>query len=329
MNGLCRLALVLLVAAGGAAPAAAQTVMLAPSEALACMTPPAAERGTPEYPPLALERKDEGTIRVELVFEQADAAPVLRVLSENYDSTMLAAVDRHVRRLRVPCQPAGAEPARIVMEFVFRPDDGRRVVALPPLDASEAERRRQAACLTRIEPGSKPEYPRKAMQDGEQGNFLVRLRFDDPTAPPAATFVAGRESGTLRRSLAAFLPGYRLPCLRGAPVALDVVFKFRLEGGDRVVINDMSLTRLVSAAKTMPLPARFDFNRMGCPFDVRVDYYQPYKDNITHSVGEARPERREFLAWLAGVQLRLADDQQLRVLGDRFTVSVPCATMDL
>lgn len=329
MSGLRRLALALLVAAGGAAPAAAQTVMLAPSEALACMTPPAAERGTPEYPPLALERKDGGTIRVELVFAQADAAPVVRVLSDNFDTTMLAAVERHVERLRVPCQLAGAEPARIVMEFVFRPDDGRRVAALPPLDASEAERRRQAACLTRIVPGERPEYPRKALRDGEQGNFLVRLRFDDPAAAPAVTFVAGRESGALRQSLSAFVPGYRLPCLQGAPVALDLTFKFKLEGGDRVVIDDMSLTRLVSAAKTMPLPARFDFNRVGCPFDVRIRYFQPYKDNIAHSVGQAHPERREFLAWLAGVHLRLTDDQKLRVLGDRFTVSVPCATMDL
>lgn len=328
MSGLCRLGLWLLLAAGCAAPAAAQLVMLAPSEALACMTPPAAERGLPEYPLEQFERKEQGTVRVELVFDRPDAAPATRVLDDTFTG-LIDAVLQHVRKLRVPCQPAGAEPARVVMEFVFRATDGRRVAELPAVDQADAERRRQMACLTRIVPGAKPEYPIRARRDGLQGRFLVELLFADPTAAPAAKFLAGAPTGVLRDSIEAFLPGYRLPCLRGAPLKMHLVYAFQIDGGERTLIRNLQLTQLLGAAEAMPLPASFDFNTMGCPFDVRIDYFQPFLKNWARSLAEARPERSAFLAWLGELRLRLNEHQQREVVGQDFVVSVPCAKLNL
>lgn len=312
-----------------AAPAMAQVVSLPPSRAIACMTPALAERGTPAYPPDLLERKDDGEVHVELVFSRPDEAPAVRDLTEAYQSPdFLRSVLDHVRQLRVPCMPAGAEPVRIVQKYRFQPGDARPVLALPALDRDDAERERQVECLMRITPEKLPDYPRRSLQEGEQGNFLVRLRFSDAAAAPVHEIVAGPRLPRLRHALAEFMPGYRLPCLRGEPKEADILFKFRIDGGERIVIPDVTLRSLVQGAEFTP-PARFDFATMDCPFDVRVTHYQPFKPHVVGQLGAALESRRDFLHWLSQVRLRMSSEQQLALLGDTFTVSVPCGRLVL
>jgi hypothetical protein len=321
--------LALLCAAAAAAPAWAQQVSPSPSAALACMTPAAAERGVPVYPPEQLERQDGATVRVELLFDGPQAAPRLRRLDELFiDEPFVRAVRDHVQRLRVPCMPAGAEPVRVQQTYVFRPDDGRDVVALPPRDVESARRAAQRECLTRIAPPAFPEYPPAALRSDLQGSYLVRLRFASPTDPPEAGIVAGPEHRVLRRALLDFLPGYRLPCQQGEPVELDMNFVFRIEGGPRTLLKDMTLRQFVGLARDVP-PARFDFHTMGCPFDLRVQHFQPFKPHVVGQLGEARPERLDFVEWLSQVALKLDEPTALAVLGNDFTVSVPCGTLDL
>ena len=161
-----------------------------------------------------------------------------------------------------------------------------------------------------------------------RSNYIVRLRFASPTDPPEAQIVAGPPHGVLRRALEDFVTSYRLPCQTGEPMSLDVLFHFRIEGGERAFVNDMTLRQFVGLARSVP-PARFDFNAMGCPFDLRVTHFQPYKPHGIGQLGEARAERLDFIAWLSQVQLRLDDKTALAVLGSEFTVSVPCGTLDL
>jgi hypothetical protein len=77
----------------------------------------------------------------------------------------------------------------------------------------------------------------------------------------------------------------------------------------------------------LPQPVYFDTSKMGCPFDVRVSHMQPYLPNWVGEVDSANPERRAFLEWLASLQLRVTPPH--RILGDIFTVSVPCVIVDL
>lgn len=311
--------------------AQAQQPMLAPSEVLTCMTPAAAERGIPEYPPELVRRKIGGTVKAELVFSDPDAAPRVRLVhDENALSRELEdAVLQHVKKLRVPCQPRDAEPARVVMEYRFDPTDGRQVWSMPPLDANDAERNLQVACLKRIVPGARPEYPRSALQSGESGRFLVRMRFESPDAPPIAKLVAGPDSRVLRRAALDFAPGFRLPCLKAGPIDVDIVLKFRLEGEATTVVKDMPLRTLLGGARSVPKPVSFDTRSMGCPFDVRLSLLQPHSANRVYEVGERNPERREFLHWLANLELKMDASTLLQVLGDTFTVSVPCTTINL
>ncbi|MCB1995200.1 MAG: hypothetical protein H6933_17610 [Burkholderiaceae bacterium] len=324
-----RLGLSMLALACAAGGVRAQQVSAPPSAAIACMTPAAAERGAPAYPPLALERKDGATVRVELAFSAPDTEPALRLLDEAYvDKAFVEAVREHVQRLRVPCMPAGGEPVRLIQTYVFRPDDGRNVVSLPPRDTAQAEQARQRACLTRITPDKLPDYPNTALRNQQEGNYLVRLHFDAPTTPPRTEIVAGPRHSSLRASLNDFMPGYRLPCLTGAPVSVDLLFKFRIEEGARTMLKDLNLRQFVGAARTVP-PGRFDFGTMGCPFDLRVSHFQPWKPHVVEQLGEARADRLDFIEWLSRVELKVDEKTVLALLGDTFTLSVPCGTLNL
>lgn len=324
-----RLGLSMLVWACAAVGARAQEVFMPPSAALACMTPPLAERGQPAYPAIQLERKDGATVRVELVFDGPDMAPALRLLDDFYvQDDFVESVRAHVRRFRVPCMPAGAEAVRVAQTYVFTPGDGRKVVGLPPRDLSLAREAALAKCLTRITPGSRPEYPTMAERFGDQGNFLVRLRFTGPNEPPEPEFVAGPKHRWFRESVATFVAGFRLPCHEGAPASLDLLFHFQIDGGPRTRLKDMTLRQFVGLARTTP-PARFDLRTMGCPFDLQVLHRQPFAAHRVGQLGEARAERADFIAWMSQVQFNLDESTALEVLGDTFTVHVPCATLDL
>lgn len=320
--------IVLALAALRAAQAAAE-ISPAPSEALRCMTPPESERGVPEYDELALQRKEGGLVRVDLTFTAPDRAPGVRVIEPVAPGLLVESVRKHVRRLRVPCMTSHSPPVHIVQDYLFVPNDGRKVVASTPQDSAAAERWRQAACLMRITPGVRPEYPERARRHDEEGRFLVRLRFASPTEAPQWTFVAAAPAPNLRAAVEAFLPGFRLPCQSGEPVEVDITFIFRVEGSERVVIKDQPLLTLVRSAESMQRPVYFDLKTMGCPFDVRIKYFQPFKPNRVAELEQSRPERRLFLDWLSTIKIRAPEATQLAVLGDEFTVRVPCGTVNL
>ena len=312
-----------------AVPAAQAQALLSHSEALACLTPPPGERGVPEYDPELVRRKDGGTIKVELEFRSPNSAPTVRVLSASYLRALLDSVRQHVQRFRVPCLPRGAEPARLVFEFVFTPEDGRPVYGLPPTDANEAAQREKMNCLTRVDALREPKYPRRAIREELQGFYLVGLTFSGPTTPPALTFLFGPEHAPLRESLREFAAGYRLPCIDTAPVNGVVEFIFLVDGGTRSVVRDMTLQQLLGAATRYTQPVVFDLDAMGCPFDVRMRILQPYLRNDLAQVGERQVAREPLLRWLSEMHFKIAADKLEGVIGKPFTVSVPCGKVDL
>lgn len=311
-----------------AATAAAQTQSLAPSPALRCLTPSLQERPL-VYPPDAFERKEGGTVNVQLTFDAPDKAPSVKVLDESTrDSWLVSAVEDRVAAFRLPCLAAGMPPVVLRQEYVFIPNDGRKVVATTPVDEADARRGDAFQCMRHLEGEKRPSYPTMARKQEIEGNVFVELRFKSPDLPPEPVWMAASH-GLLKREVERYATGLRLPCMDTEPIGVDVSYVFRLDDGKRTILQDTTLPKLLGAAKSFPAPVYFDLTTMGCPFDVRLTYQQPHRPNKIGQLDAANPRRQPFLDWLTELRLRLPDATNTAVLGDTMTVSVPCMKLDL
>lgn len=322
-----------------AMPVAAQQVTLEPSAAVACMTPAEGERGVPEYPFIAYKDGRKGRVKVVLSFTSPDTRPAVEITEQEGDDSFADAVKAHVRQLRVPCHDGGARPVQLVFEFVFRPDD-REVFGSGPTDADATARQAQLACMVHESGQKSPGYPDRALRSGVQGRVVVRLRFEAPDQAPIAEVItrADAQSGTRSRRAAEMLSGpleswvkgYRLPCLQGRPVTTTVVFVYRFEGDAYGFKPGLGLMDLLPTVRNIKLQRLdFDFNRMACPFDVAMTYYQPHRPNQVEEVGSRDPARRPFLDWLRQSQLNLPESSLDSVFGDTARFTVPCLKIKL
>jgi hypothetical protein len=319
------------LAAAGAA-AQVSTPELAPSRALQCLTPAAADRGSPEYPPESYARKEGGEVDVELTFRAPDEGPSVRIQSStNRDKHALEdAVHAFVARLRVPCLAEIGPSVTLRQTYVFRPNDGRKVMWSAPRDTADARRAQLIRCIRHLDPNATVGYPDRARREEIEGNVLLTLRFTGQDSPPRVTVLAQPKQSVFNVPAVDHAEGLRMPCHEGLPLDVDYVFIFRMEGGTRIVIQDISLlTLLRSTTNAAKSRVYFDLATMGCPFDVRIHYLQPHRPNGVGEVGTTHPARLPFLDWLSRLELKLPRDHANRVLGQDFTVSVPCGTVDL
>ncbi len=308
-------------------PAHAQeSTMLASSPAQECMT-----RGTepPEYPLELYERRDDATLNVELIFGGPDDAPRVVVKSDTaYDGRFEAAVRKYVRQFRVPCMKAEDAPVRLRQVYVFTPNDGRKVAVSAPVDERAQERKAKLACITHVLNIKAPSYSRNALLVDAQGPVIVNLRFVQPDAPPEVRILAAAHK-LLKQEIEDYSAGLRLPCLEGDTISLNRLYDFKLVGGERTVLRDTKLPQLLASARNLTAPVFFNFDTMGCPFDVRMTYFQPYLSNDVHELETSRPARQPFLDWLSGLTLNLDEKTNLRVVGKQMTIGVPCGSLDL
>ncbi len=320
-----------LLAAAALLPAAALAAndppQLEPSAALQCLY-----RGPQPllYPPDLLERKDGDTISVQLTFTRPDAEPSVVFPGDRYTLEGLrTAVREHVRAFRLPC--LGASGATVVLRqvYVFTPNDGRKVVSSKLRDDAEAAMQQQFGCLKHVDGGLDTEYPSHARRDEEQGNVLVRLTFTRPDQPPTTEVLASPKGRWLRGHAERQVAGLRLPCLQGAPAKGTLLFKFSLDGGNRTVLRDMGLLRLIGAAKDLPRGVYFDLHSMGCPFDLRLTYMRPHQTNTVRQLETGNPARQPLLDWLEDISLNVDERLNTALLGQTMTVSVPCVIIDL
>jgi hypothetical protein len=307
-----------------------QDTALAPSPALECMTPSTEARNRLQYPPEMLERRDEGTIEVELTFKAADEPPQTRFIDPDdqaFDG-LKDAVRKHVRGFRVPCLAAGSPPVKMRQTYVFVANDGRKAVASEPVDESTQHRRALGACLTHVNQRPRPEYPTYARRFDEQGPVVVTITFTRPDGPPELKVLAAAAK-SLQKAVTEHIEGLRLPCYDGQPVTFSQIYQFKLDGAARTLIADTTLARLLASAKQPLEPVYFDFGTMGCPFDLRIHYTRPHLRNGVMQLDNAHPERQPLMDWLSRLTLNLNDKTNTAVVGDWFTVHVPCGTLDL
>lgn len=328
-----------LLLAAGAAVAQPRLPVLEPSPALGCLTPPVAQRGEPEYPPSALRREQTGRVKVLLRFGGPELEPAVEVLEQEGDDSFVASVRRHVRAWRVPCQDRGAPPARLTIDFSFVLGEPVRTFA--PEDADAAERERQLACLVHTSGRTSPDYPPAALKAEVRGRLIVLLHFTAPDQPPAVQ-VLHRHGGeeTLRprsglrllaRPLHDWAEGYRLPCLQGGPLRTSIVFVYRIgDDGDYGFRPALPLLDLLPQVRNIRLQRlQFDFNKMGCPFELDFDYRQDSLPNRVAQRGSFNPARGAFIDWLRQSRLDLSERALDSVFASSTVLQVPCLKIDL
>ena len=315
------------LAAHGAA--LADGLALADSPAVRCLTPAADVRGTPEYPLQLFKDGKGGKVDVELIFTTTDKRPEVKVLSSEGADSLVDAVKDHVREFRVPCLAAADIPVRLRQQYIFQSDKSR-VTWTAPADQADPDRRSMMACVTHVRPGEKPRYPHQALHEGQSGRVLVLLRFVAADQAPQVTTFDNGFTRTLSSDAADWAAGFRMPCHQGAPVEASWVFDYRLAGVPAAGFRDVTLRNFVGGIKDIRgQRVFFDFNAMGCPFDVKLVYMQPHLPNKVGDLEAPRPERTAFYEWLSRAVLDLSPRQHAAVIGDSVTLAIPCTKIDI
>jgi hypothetical protein len=314
----------------------AQTTSVLPSAAQRCLTRGELLLGTPTYPQAALEAKASGRVSLELEFTAPDVGPELlrlnvdRVDRREHADQFERSVREFIKAYRVPCLSTG-EKSKLTQEFVFLPHDRRGVTMMASSDQSFGRGERLRGCLRHQDPKAQPLYPSSDLRAERQGTVVVRLEFTAADAAPTVTVLdngGGARFADVSREHAL---GYRMPCHDGAGSAsLLTLYTFKIEGSSRVTLKDVSLPTLVAAFRGIRnANVYFDFDAMGCPFEVLFRPMQPHAPNDVGVVGEVNEERRFFLDWLSRQQLDLPAKQVNALLGQEARVSVPCMLLNL
>lgn len=302
---------------------------------IACLSPAASELPPVVYPADALVLKKDATVRVRLTFTQPDASPAADVFfNSSSDQEFSAAVRRRVKDYRLPCLLKGSSPVLATQEFYFDPRDGRPVMwnALQPGMSAAAPN----AC-TQQTTGT-VDYPRRALdrdstrstftRESQSGVVLVRMRATSE-GPPNVSILSDAGSRVLAGAVTDYLRTTRVRCDR-YPADILQAFTFHIEGDRQYAFKDMSLQLFAGLLGDLDQQkVRFDFSTMRCPFDVQFTLYQPYAQNDVGEVGEADPNRADFLAWLRDMKLQLPAEAAKHLLGAQTRVSVACGLLDL
>jgi hypothetical protein len=312
-----------------AMPVCAQQVTLEPSAALRCLTPLAAARGAPEYPFDEWKRGQRGRVKVELEFTVADARPAVKVLESEGERPFVDAVREHVKAMRVPCLNEVGGSAKLVFDFVFKPDD-RSVVWSDAVDTADAAREQMVKCLIHVSGKKSFDYPLAAELERVQGRVVARLRFEGPDRTPLIDVHARPNARLLTGAVEDWVKGYRMPCQTGPALVGYWTFLFKFQGEKAYGFQQLNLLQFMAGVRGVnQRRLAFDTNTMGCPFELRLHYRQPYQANGVAELGTNNAARRPLLEWLMQSELELPSRMLDAVFGDTAHLTVPCVKIDL
>ena len=320
----------LLVAALASGPAWAGAGLIAVplDDPLRCLVRPAAALA---YPDGLAEAKHGALVRVRLEFTAANRPPAVEVFYNSGRRRFEEAVIEHVRAYRLPCLGAGS--VRATQEFSFSHRDASQV-HWSPERVDEAESGKDAEACVSLGEG-KPDYPliSRISSRMPQGVVLVKIGFDGIGRAPKVDVLYDAHSPRLASAVHDHIVAqYRATCApRGAfPFEALQAFDFQVADEKQFRLKDVGLKSFVAALKNVePRQQVFDFNTMGCPFDVELHMFRPHANNAVGQVGGVDPNRREFVEWLKKATLRLEGAAARQLVGAPITVRVPCGTLDL
>lgn len=281
----------------------------------------------PEYPTWISPRTD-ALVRVELTFTGPDAAPAMRVLSNNGVEAFAQAVRGFVAYYRMPC----LKPEQTVLRSqTFEFTTGRYQPKMLQSQSSDAGLDGlPLACSAGVRDAPLPDY---SDYPSPAWKTVARMTFTAPDQPPTVDWLFNAGPAAWTAAVRAVTDAYRLPCMPGAGgrVVVDQFFhydpQYAVPQEKRKGVSVEQLTSLLKNAKQGA--GRFDFNTMACPFNLSFELYRPYARNEVREIGSSNANRQALIAWLRGVEFDLSDVKLRGVLGEPVTVSVPCGVLDL
>ena len=197
-----------------------------------------------------------------------------------------------------------------------------------------------ADCFDRIRKLPPPSFdPRGGLTGGVDmpsapGTVVARLTFTSPDAPPRVEIVYEPGNPRLVTVVKRAVEDYRLSCMPLGKEQVVATRQFVFHGHETAPLPRLKpqlavidVVRLVKDIKSQRV--RFDFNTMGCPFQVEFAPFRPYANNDVREIGTHQPARDEFLGWLKNVTLDLPPSFMRTAIGQSSVVSVPCTLMDL
>ena len=307
----------------------ADDIVLAPSAASDCLTRAHGAEEKLVYPKAAFENKDGGVVKAKMVFHAADKGPRISIERNELNSDLDDAVKEYLEGYRLPCFNEKDGPVSLRQDYVFTPNDGRKVMSTSPEDEADDARKPQLTCIKSIDDWDKPYFPEAESREGAEGNFYVELSFSGADTPPDLKWIAAANNKAFRRAIEFYAGKLRMPCHEGGPVRARMLFKFMQPDGEKLMFRNMGLRDFLIAGSKIPRPVFFDLNKMACPFDLRVTYMQPYAPNVVSELETTNASRKPLIDWISNIGLPFSETQANRVLGDSFNLSIPCGSVSL
>jgi hypothetical protein len=299
-----------------------------PSPALGCLQVPDGEPVEPVYPFDQYKGGVPGRVKASVALPGGFFGNEVEILSSEGDAAFVDSSRRFLRSLSAPCLKSG-EKVKLVYEFVFEPDR-RTVVWASPKDDSDAARKEMAKCMRHLD-GEKPQYPERARRANQQGRVLATMSFNSSDGTPEVDLKHRPSAEAFAASIRQWAKGLRLPCHTGAePLKVSMLMIYRMDGEGAYGFKPLTLTELLSVSKGIQeRRLKLDTTTMGCPFNLKVTYYQPLRRNSVGEVGDTDPRRRPLLELLAGLELDLRSGALDSVYADTADIAVPCLRLDL
>lgn len=301
----------------------------APSAALDCLQVPAGQPVEPVYPFDQYKGRVPGRVKATVALPGGLFGNDVEILSSEGDDAFIDASRRFLRSLSAPCMKSG-EKVKLVYEFVFQPDE-RKVVWASPRDSDDGERRALTKCVGHTEGAKSPPYPERARRNEQQARVYGVMTFTSADSAPEVELFHRPSASVFASSIREWAAKLRMPCHPGGgPVGTSALFIYRLEGLGAYGFKPVTLPQLLSLGKGIrESRLELDTTKMGCPFDLKVTYYQPSRRNAVGEVGDTDPRRRPLLELLAGLELDMRSDALDSVFADTADVAVACLRLNL
>ncbi|MBR7783636.1 hypothetical protein [Undibacterium luofuense] len=316
------------VLAGTGQQAKAHAVIPPASKWLDCLSFVSGSPTAIAYPKDA-EATDVG-VRVDAVFSftAPDRGPEVRFEGAKPPAAFTAEVRNYASNMRLTCMDSSQAKVVLRQKFEFNGSEQKSAKALPVVDPVLRDRAKYSACLAHTKPGSIPVFPASARRDGREAHVFATLRFTKPDTAPEVTLIATSGQSDFNNSVTSYAEDLRVSCLGDEPFETTIHYKFVFADTEKMLLKNGPLAGFLKFSKADTKPAKFDFNTMSCPFDVKLIYNKPYLANSVRQLDSFDGARQPFLDWLKEVELQVDKNTREKIVGSNIVLSVPCGQLE-